>query len=42
MVNGSTLTLSEIKAGGKEYLLTDDTTIVDVTDCDTLLKENLI
>ena len=42
MVNGSTLTLSEIKAGGKEYLLTDDTTTVDVTDCDTLLKENMI
>ena len=28
--------------GGKEYLLTDDTTNVDVTDCDTLLKENTI
>ena len=40
MINGSRL--MEIEAGGKEYLLTDDTTNVDVTDCDTLLKENTI
>ena len=36
MIKGSTLTLMEIEAGGKEYLLTDDMTNVDVTDCDTL------
>ena len=40
MVYGSRLT--EIEAGGREYLLTDDTTNVDVTDCDTLLKEKTI
>ena len=42
MINGSTLTLSEIKEGGKEYLRTDGYEKMDVTDCDTLLKENTI
>ena len=38
MVYGSWLIIK----GGKEYLRTDDTTKMDVTDCDTLLKENTI
>jgi hypothetical protein len=32
----------EIEAGGKEYLQPDGCDKMDVTDGDTLLKENLI
>ena len=39
LMNLRTYGFTEIEAGSKEYLLTDDTTNVDVTDCDTLLKE---
>ena len=42
MVKGSILTLSEIEAGGKEYLRTDGYENMDVTDCDTLLKKKTI
>ena len=36
------LTLTEIEAGGKGCLRTDGYEKMDVTDCDTLLKENTI
>ena len=40
LVQGSRLT--EIGAGGKEYLRTERYDKMDVTVCDTLLKENTI
>ena len=40
--NDSFLTLTEIEAGGKEYLRSDGYDKMDVTDCDTQLKENTI
>jgi hypothetical protein len=40
MVQGSRLT--EIGAGGKEYLRTERYDKMDVTGCDTLLKEKTI
>lgn len=42
MAHGSILTLTEIEAGGKEYLRSDGYDIMDITDCDTQLKENTI
>jgi len=42
VINGSILTLSEIEAGGKEYLQTDGYEKMGVTNCDTQLKENTI